>query len=587
LSRRSRLSCLILVAILPLASFAAPPPAADKPMQQLIVDFEAYNAAEDPFSAGQNGDKAALSKLPDVSPAGDARRKAALTRFQQRLAAVKPGALSPEAKLNHDLLEREVRERLADLSFDTARSPSLNDSGFETALPEAATTIAIRSQADAEAWIRRLEAAPGYWRDNMANIRRGIRTGFVQPKIIAKLIADRARHQADTPIDEDPMLAPLKSLPPAISAPMAADLLGRGREALQALRPIQAEYADLMEKDYLPAARESLGARSLPDGANYYAWLVRFHTTTTLTPDEVHEIGKSEVTRIRQEMEKLIKDTGFTGSFADFQAMLRSDPRFYVSTRQALLEKASEIAKRIDDQLPRHFGRLPRLTYGVRPVPAEIEENYTTGRYFEGSPSLGVAGGLMINTSHLDQRPLYELPALALHEGVPGHHLQIALAQELDDVPAFRRDAYVTAFVEGWGLYAEQLGDELGIYRDNYERFGKLSYEMWRACRLVADTGIHWKGWSIEQARACFTDNTALSPTNIQNELMRYVSWPGQALAYKIGELKLMELRHRAEKALGDKFDERAFHDRVLLAGPLPLDVLEARVDEWIAGQKH
>jgi uncharacterized protein (DUF885 family) len=583
--RKSRLSCWLLIAFLPLASFAAAP-AADKPMQQLIDDFQAYNNAEDPFAAGQNGVKEALSRLPDASQAGDARRKAALTKFQQRLSVLKTASMSAEAKLNHDMLERELRERLADLSFDTARSPWISDSGFETALSDLSTTIAIRDKADAEAWVRRLQAAPAYWRDNMANIRRGIKTGFVQPKIIAKLIADRARQQANTPIDEDPVLAPLKSLPPGISAPMAADILGRGKEALQALRPVQAAYADLMEKEYIPASRDTLGARSLPNGADFYSWLVRYHTTTTLTPDEVHDIGKSEVARIRAEMEALIKETGFTGSFADFQAMLRTDPRFYVTSRQALLEKASEIAKRIDDQLPKHFGRLPRLPYGVRPVPAEIEENYTTGRYFEGSPSQGVAGGLMINTSHLDQRPLYELPALALHEGVPGHHLQIALSQELENVPAFRRDAYVTAFVEGWGLYAEQLGDEMGIYRDNYERFGKLSYEMWRACRLVADTGIHWKGWSVEEARACFTDNTALSPTNIQNELMRYVSWPGQALAYKIGELKLMELRHRAEKALGDKFNEGAFHDRVLLAGPLPLDVLEKRVDEWIAGQK-
>jgi len=584
-----RLSRCLILALLPFSAFAAPSPSADKPMQQLIADFEAYNFAEDPFAASSNGVREALSRLPDVTPAGDARRKAALTKFQRRLDAIKPAGLSAEARLNHDLLEREVRERLAALDFDTARSPSLNDGGFETILSdnENAAGTSIRVQADAEAWLHRLQAAPGFWRDNMANIRRGIKTGFVQPKIIAQLIASRARKQADTPIDEDPMLAPLKSLPSTIPAPMAADLLGRGREALQALRPVQAEYADLMEKEYLPAARDTLGARSLPNGDAYYAWLVGYYTTTNLTPDQVHELGKSEVARIRAEMEALIKETGFTGSFADFQAMLRTDPRFYVTTRQALLEKASEIAKRIDDQLPRHFGRLPRLTYGVRPVPAEIEENYTTGRYFDGSPAQGVAGGLMINTSHLDQRPLYELPALALHEGVPGHHLQIALSQELEDVPAFRRDAYVTAFVEGWALYAEQLGDEMGIYRDAYERFGKLSYEMWRACRLVADTGIHWKGWSVEEARACFTDNTALSATNIQNELMRYVSWPGQALAYKIGELKIMELRHRAEKELGDKFDERAFHDRVLLAGPLPLEVLEKRVDEWITGQRH
>ena len=380
-----RLSCCLLIVLIPLSALAAP--AADKPMQQLIDDFEAYNVAQDPFSAGQNGVSEALSRLPDASQAADARRKAALGKFQQRLAAIKPAALSAEARLNRDLLERELRERLSDLDFDTARSPSLNDSGFETALSDTATTLSISKQADAEAWIQRLQAAPAYWRDNMANIRRGIQTGFVQPRLIAKLIADRARQQADRPVDEDPLLAPLKALPPSINAATAADLLARGRAALQALRPVQAEYADLMETDYLPASRDTLGARSLPEGARYYAWLVRYHTTTNLTPDEVHEIGKSEVARIRAEMETLIKETGFTGSFIDFQTLLRSDPRFYVTSRQALLEKASEIAKRIDDQLPRHFGRLPRLPYGVRPVPAEIEENYTTGRYFEGSPS--------------------------------------------------------------------------------------------------------------------------------------------------------------------------------------------------------
>jgi uncharacterized protein (DUF885 family) len=292
------------------------------------------------------------------------------------------------------------------------------------------------------------------------------------------------------------------------------------------------------------------------------------------------------VKRIRAEMDAVIRETGFQGDRAAFVAMLRKDPRFYAASRQDLLEKASEIAKRVDDKLPRYFATLPRLTFGVRPVPAEIEETYTTGRYFEGAPKQGVAGGYMVNTSHLDQRPLYELPALTLHESAPGHHVQIALGQELQGVPSFRRNADVTAFTEGWGLYAEQLGVEMGIYRDPYEQFGRLSYEMWRACRLVADTGIHWKGWSLDQARACFTDNTALSPLNIEVELARYVGWPGQALAYKVGELKIMALRHKAEQALGPKFDVRRFHDAVLLAGPLPLDLLERRIDAWIAAEK-
>jgi uncharacterized protein (DUF885 family) len=285
-------------------------------------------------------------------------------------------------------------------------------------------------------------------------------------------------------------------------------------------------------------------------------------------------------------MDAVRAEAGFTGTHAEFLAFLRGDPRFYVTTREELLEKASTLAKRIDDQLPRFFGTLPRLTYGVRPVPAEIEKGYTSARYFSGSASQGVAGGFMVNTYALDQRGLYELPALALHEAVPGHHLQIALAQELQGVPAFRRDADMTAFVEGWALYSESLGTEMGIYRTPYENFGRLSMEMWRACRLVSDTGIHWLGWSLDEARKCFTDNTALSSLNIENELARYVGWPGQALGYKVGELKIKALRKRAETALGPKFDIRRFHDAVLLAGPLPMDLLEARIDAWIATEK-
>ncbi len=348
------------------------------------------------------------------------------------------------------------------------------------------------------------------------------------------------------------------------------------------VRPAQRDFVAFLETEYLPASRKSLAARSLPDGERYYSWLVSDHTTTTQTPDAIHAAGLAEVTRIRAEMETVRAETGFKGDFKAFLAMLRSDPRFYATSREDLLEKASRIAKRIDDKLPGWFATLPRLTYGVRPVPADIEANYTTGRYFSGSPSQGVAGGYMVNTAKLDQRPLYELPALTLHEAVPGHHLQIALSQELPGVPAFRRNAGVTAFTEGWGLYAEKLGGEMGIYQDPYERFGRLSYEMWRACRLVADTGIHWRGWSLDQARGCFTDNTALSPLNIEVELARYVSWPGPALAYKTGEMKVVQLRARAQAELGDRFDIRRFHDAVLLAGPLPLDLLESRIDSWV-----
>jgi uncharacterized protein (DUF885 family) len=382
------------------------------------------------------------------------------------------------------------------------------------------------------------------------------------------------------------LMAPLRALPDSISAATRAALVADGEKAMtDKVAPARAGFVKFMTDEYVPHGAKSLAASDLPDGKRYYAFLARRHTTTDLTPDQIHDIGQAEVARIRARMQDAMKAAGFQGDLTAFIAMLRKDPRFYATSRQQLLEKSCEIAKRADDQLPAHFGVLPRLTYGVRAVPASIEKGYTTGRYFGGDAKVGRAGGLMINTSELDQRPLYELPALVLHEGAPGHHIQTALAAEQVGVPEFRRNLYFTAFGEGWGLYSEWLGEEMGIYRDPYELFGRLSYEMWRACRLVADTGMHWKGWSLEQARACFTDNTALAPVNIEVELKRYVSWPGQALAYKVGELKLLELRHRAEAKLGDKFDERGFHDAVLLHGSLPLSVLETRVDAWIAQQ--
>jgi uncharacterized protein (DUF885 family) len=308
-------------------------------------------------------------------------------------------------------------------------------------------------------------------------------------------------------------------------------------------------------------------------------------TTTDMTPDQIFDLGQSEIARIRAAMAVEIKASGFTGSFPEFLAKLRTDPQFYVTSREALMQRAARLAKRVDGQLPAHIGKLPRLSYGVFEVPRAIEDGYTSARYDEGSPEQGVAGRLMINTSHLDQRPLYELPALVSHEGAPGHHIQIALAQELTDVPLFRKDSDITAYVEGWALYAEQLTREMDLYETPYDRFGLLSMEMWRACRLVMDVGVHWKGWTRDQAVACLKDNSALSDKNIQNETDRYIGWPGQALGYKVGELDILRLRKKAEAALGARFDERSFHDVVLDEGAMPLRVLDQRVDAWIAAQ--
>ncbi len=580
-----------------MAREAAPPPAALTPppganrdqamLATLMADYEAWRMAEDPLSAGANGDAAALSKLPDVTLAADARRKVALDGFAKRITAIDPAGLNEDGKLNHAFLKRVVGDQLQAIRFDTGRLAFSSDDSWDGYIAYMAQVAPMTSRADAEAWLARLAQLPTFYANNTDNARRGVRSGFTQPRPIADIVLNQARKAAASPVEADPSIAALDRLPNSVSAADKAALKARATTLVKdGLRPAQKRFVTFLETEYLPAARPGLGASTVPDGKAYYAWLARRYTTTDLTPDEIHEIGLKEVARIRAEMDGIRAQTGFTGSHAEFLAYLRSDPRFYAQTPEDLLEKASEISKRIDDQLPRYFGTLPRLSYGVRPVPAEIAENYTTGRYFPGSPRLGVAGGYMVNTTHLDQRGLYELPALTLHEAVPGHHLQIALSQELEDVPAFRRDADMTAFTEGWGLYSEKLGIEMGIYRNPYERFGRLSYEMWRACRLVADTGIHWKGWSREQAEKCFTENSALSPLNIRVELDRYISWPGQALAYKIGEMKIVEVRARAEAALGEKFDIRRFHDAVLLAGPLPMDLLEARIDRWIAAEK-
>lgn len=570
---------LITLAILFVAS---PALADDATLNAIVADYDAYALSQDPVAAGREGDRKALSRLADVSAGADVLRRSRFEEFKAQLAGIDPAGLSRDARLNRDFLAWTLDRRLQSLAFDEARMPFNSDSGFDQDMGYVASTTRLDTVEDAEAWILRLHALPLFYARNIENARRGVKTRFTQPLTTTQSVLVRARAAASAPIETDPLLNPFAGA--SLSADRLAELKAVAISVVRdKIRPAQRDFATFVEKEYLPASRKTLGARSLPGGEAYYRWLVADHTTTALTPDQIHDLGLSEVARIRAQMQDVMVETGFKGDFAAFIAMLRTDPRFYATSRQQLLEKASGIDKRIDDHLPRYFGTLPRLTFGVRPVPAEIEDGYTSARYFQGSPKQGVAGGFMVNTSHLDQRPLYELPALAAHESVPGHHLQIALGQELEGVPAFRRNAGVTAFVEGWGLYAERLAGEMGIYRDAWERFGGLSMEMWRACRLVADTGIHWKGWTAAQAKTCFTDNSALAPLNIDVELARYVSWPGQALAYKVGQLKILELRARSQDRLGAGFDIRQFHDTVLLAGPLPLNLLEARVDAWIA----
>lgn len=584
MSKRVLLGLALTFALSGAALAATTPSAADK-LSQAVKAYEAAGGGEDDGEGG--ADDASRFKFPPVGPKADAERKTQLTAARQALDGADLAALTPDQRLTHAILKWSLDERLEGLTFDEARMPFNTDGGFDVTLLYRANGMHLKTEAEAHQWIALLAATPDWYAANIANARRGVSTRFVQAIPTAQAVLDRARRTAATPLADEPLLGPLRDLPASIPADRRAALLAEGAKVLaDKVIPARAGFVTFLETEYLPHAAKSLAASDLPDGARYYAFLVRRHTTTTMTPDAVHALGLSEVARIRARMETVMKQAGFTGDLPAFIAFLRQDPRFYATSRQQLLEKASEIAKRADDQLPAHFGTLPRLTYGVRPVPASIEQGYTTGRYFGGDPKTGRAGGLMINTSALDQRGLYELPALVLHEGAPGHHIQTSLAQEQTGVPDFRKTVYFNAYGEGWGLYSEWLGEEMGLYRDPYELFGRLSYEMWRACRLVADTGIHAKSWTIDQAKACFVENTALSPINIDVEVARYISWPGQALAYKVGELKILELRRRAEAALGDRFDERAFHDAVLLNGSLPLAVLEAKIDAWIVERK-
>ncbi len=582
---RRVVAALCLVFSVSATAVAEPAPVAESftesdALENVIADYAAFRRSVDP-AARARGTGTGPTAWPDVSPEA--------LSDQANQAAALLGRLSDidtDRVIDQAILEHILNEILIEVRHDTARLPFTGDSGFHSWPVFSAARARLRSVEDAEAYIARLNDTPRYFDQNIENMRRGIATGWVSHvDPLATTIDQVAEQVVERPEDSD-LYAPFADLPANMSSADRARLQREGRDAVAACVEAYAELLDFLEDVYAPHARQQPGLASLRGGRGIYADLVAIHTAGAgLSPEEIHAVGQSEVARIREEMRAIIDEVGFEGDLQDFIAFLREDPRFYARTPADLIEKASTIAKRLDAILPLYFGHLPRLPYGVSPVPASIAPGYTTGRYVQGDQETGRSGTYLVNTYRLDQRPLYELPALTAHEAVPGHHLQIALAQEQRDVPEFRRSFYATAFGEGWGLYSEKLAGEAGIYETPYERFGQLSYEMWRACRLVADTGMHWYGWSREQAEACFIENTALSPLNIETEVTRYIGWPGQAVAYKVGELKILELRHEAEEALGSKFDIRAFHDHLLAEGSMPLSTLSARMHQWIEDQ--
>lgn len=572
----------VLLIALNSASWAADDTEAAEQFEQLLAQVEAFEAGADPILASQLGSREALSKLPDLSESADERRLAARRRFLSALKEIDSTALTDQDAVSFRVLQWLLQQRVLRGAFDEGRIPFTSIDGFHTTMLDLAFQTPMRNADDGRRWLARLRALPAYLAAGETNLRRGMATGWTQPQIVTDLVTRQVRTLAETPAGSHPLLEPLKRL----QRSDGEDLVAEGRETLATeVLPAYQQLLEFLTDDYV--SRSKLALRSVPDGDDYYQARVGYFTTLPIEPDEVHELGLTEVARIRAQMEAIVREVGFEGSFAEFQHFLRTDSQFYVTSAEQLLKENAWVAKRIDGRMPEFFATLPRLPYGVRPMDTALANGGLTGFYQEGNARLGVAGNYVVNTTALDGRPLYELTALTLHEGVPGHHHQTSIAQEAESLPDFRKRLYINAFGEGWALYAEYLGLEMGIYQTPYERFGQLSYEMWRACRLVVDTGIHWLGWSRARAKRCFSENSALTEANIDAEVTRYISYPAQALSYKMGELKIKALRREAEQALGSAFDVRLFHDAVLSNGTLPLALLEEEVREWIEGQQR
>jgi len=549
-----------------------------------IIDAEWQARLENnPEMATNLGLETGAGKLTDVSEQGRQHWLRVSERFLEQLAEIDASKLQEQERINLQILKAQLQHRVAQLRFKAYQIPFLVDWGFHTELFNLAKNQAFKSLKDYQHYVERLSQVGNVVRQHMINMRAGLARGFSMPKVVLKGFDEVIAKQAEVPLDKHPLWQPFVEVPTYIDADAMAALKRRAETIID--KEIRQAYRDLyafFKNEYIPKARSSLAAYELPDGKAYYAQQIRHYTTLDMSPQQIHQIGLDEVKRIRGEMQAIIEKIGFKGGFKAFLNYLRTSPKFYAKTPEALLKEAAYIAKKMDGQLPRFFKRLPRQPYTVEPVPEDIAPKYTTGRYV-GAPLNSTRPGIYwVNTYALDKRPLYVLEALTLHEAVPGHHLQIALTQELENLPQFRRQSYISAFGEGWALYCERLGLEAGFYQDPYADFGRLTYEMWRAARLVIDTGIHAMGWTREQAIKLLEENSALSTHNIRTEVDRYISWPGQALSYKLGELKIRELRARAEEQLGEQFDIREFHDKILENGPVPLDVLEQIIDTYI-----
>lgn len=581
--RATLLAFTLLAAVVPATVSAAATSSAAKELHALFESEWERGLRENPVGASFQGDSRYDDRWADLSAAALARSHAADRAVLDALERIPAARLSEADRLNRELFARQYRGEIDAYEWGLRFLPITQRRGVQTA-HQLAEILPFRTAQDYENWIARLGSLDTYVDQTIELMREGMRRGLVQPRVIMDRVPAQIAKQVVTDPAESPFYAPFRKMPDSIPAADQERLRAAARRAIeQDVLPAYARLQKFFNDQYLPACRDTVGVWDTPGGTDWYQDRVRWFTTTDLTADEVHEIGLKEVARIRGEMQKVIERVGFKGSFAEFLHFLRTDPQFRYTDPDQLLQAYLAMAKRVDPLLPQYFGRLPRMPYGVRPIPMESAPDTTTAYYQQPSMDGRRAGYYYVNLYKPEERPTYEIPVLTIHEAVPGHHLQIALAQELGEQPKFRRDFEATAFVEGWALYSESLGEEMGFYDDPYAKFGQLTYEMWRAVRLVVDTGLHHKRWSREQAIEFFKANAAKTELDIVNEIDRYISWPGQALAYKIGELRIKELRAKATATLGPKFDLREFHDVVLGSGAVPLDVLEANVTAWQA----
>lgn len=519
--------------------------------------------------------------LQDMSLEALAKRQQQRLVLQQQLLKIDDRQLSEQDQINHAILAYRLANEIDQYRFNSHFMPLTAESGFHTSLAFSFQRAALRQGEDYERYLQRLASIPTYMTQQINLMRQGLEQGITQPAVVLIGFEQSIASYITQP-EQSVFYQPLLRKSDFVSEQQWQQWQQRASQLIaEAVNPALQQFYDFMVTEYIPGARQDIAASSLPQGDNFYQNRIEYYTTLPMSPQQIHDIGLAEVTRIRAEMQQVIDELGFTGTFAEFIQFLREDPQFYPQSADQLLRYAAWLAKRADAQLPRFFKLLPRTPYGIMEVPAEIAPKYTTGRY-SGAARDDQAGYYWVNTYALNRRPLYEMEALTLHEAVPGHHLQIALAQEQTDLPDYRRSFYTSAFGEGWGLYAEFLGLEMGFYQDPYSNFGRLTYEMWRAARLVVDTGMHSLGWSRQQAIDFLAANTALSMHNVQTEIDRYISWPAQALSYKLGELTIRRLRAQAEQELGDKFDIREFHQTVLANGSVPLVILEQQVAQYI-----